>query len=94
MIVPYEDVSLNGLNCSFNTETSSGGGGGGGGYGGSRFDRSDRRDGEMVTQEDTIFVSGMGENASEEDVNTHFGSIGVIKVLCQNFNPIFVAYYY
>ena len=32
--MPYEDVSLNGLNCSFNTETSSGGGGGGGGYGG------------------------------------------------------------
>lgn len=31
-------------------------------------------------QEDTIFVSGMADDASEDDVKDHFGSIGIIKV--------------
>lgn len=60
--------------------------GGGGSYGGSRFDGGsrggDRSRGEsdLVMQEDTIFVSGMPDDASEDDVKDHFGSIGVIKV--------------
>lgn len=36
--------------------------------------------GEMIVQQDTIFVSGMGTDISEEDIAQHFGSIGVIKV--------------
>ncbi|KAH8235775.1 hypothetical protein KR032_007420 [Drosophila birchii] len=50
----------------------SGGGGGGGGGGGSSG-------GDMITQEDTIFVSGMDPNATENDIETHFGAIGIIK---------------
>lgn len=46
------------------------GGGGGGGGGGN----------DMVTQEDTIFVSGMDPAATEMDIETHFGAIGIIKV--------------
>lgn len=34
----------------------------------------------MVTQEDTIFVSGMNPDITEEDIADHFGSIGIIKV--------------
>jgi RNA-binding protein FUS len=34
----------------------------------------------MVTQEDTIFVSGMDPSISEEEICQHFGAIGVIKV--------------
>lgn len=34
----------------------------------------------MVVQEDTVFVSGMDENLTEEDIAQHFGAIGVIKV--------------
>lgn len=34
----------------------------------------------MVTQEDTIFVSGMNPDTNEDEIFTHFGSIGVIKV--------------
>ena len=33
-----------------------------------------------MTQEDTIFVSGMPDSATEDDVKDHFGSIGIIKV--------------
>ncbi|XP_011351863.1 RNA-binding protein cabeza isoform X2 [Ooceraea biroi] len=33
----------------------------------------------MVTQEDTIFVSGMDPSISEEEICQHFGAIGVIK---------------
>ncbi|XP_076452924.1 uncharacterized protein LOC143288393 isoform X5 [Babylonia areolata] len=61
------------------------GGGGGGGYGG----KSDRGGGggsggygggaDMEIQQDTIFVSGMGEDVTEEGMVQHFGSIGVIK---------------
>ncbi|XP_075157424.1 FUS RNA binding protein cabeza isoform X2 [Haematobia irritans] len=42
----------------------------GGGYGGG---------GDMVTQEDTIFVSGMDPEATELDIESHFGAIGIIK---------------
>jgi RNA-binding protein FUS len=35
---------------------------------------------DMVTQEDTIFVSGMNVETTEEEIATHFGAIGVIKV--------------
>ncbi|KAL6259458.1 hypothetical protein P5V15_009378 [Pogonomyrmex californicus] len=44
------------------------------GYG----DRNSGGDG-MVTQEDTIFVSGMDPSISEEEICQHFGAIGVIK---------------
>lgn len=32
-------------------------------------------------QEDTIFISGMSPSLTEDDVRTHFGAIGIIKVL-------------
>jgi len=35
----------------------------------------------MVTQEDTIFVSGMDPNINEVDIEAHFGAIGLIKVI-------------
>lgn len=34
----------------------------------------------MVTQEDTIFVSGMDPETTEDDIANHFGAIGIIKV--------------
>lgn len=34
----------------------------------------------MVVQEDTVFISGMDPNLTEEDIAQHFGAIGVIKV--------------
>lgn len=34
----------------------------------------------MVTQEDTIFVSGMDPQTNEDDIANHFGAIGIIKV--------------
>lgn len=34
----------------------------------------------MITQEDTIFIAGMNPSATEEDIATHFGAIGIIKV--------------
>lgn len=40
----------------------------------------DGGNGDMVTQEDTIFVSGMNPQSSEEDIAEHFGAIGIIKV--------------
>lgn len=36
--------------------------------------------GDMVVQEDTIFVSGMDPQTSEDDIANHFGAIGIIKV--------------
>lgn len=33
----------------------------------------------MITQEDTIFVSGMDPSTTEQDIETHFGAIGIIK---------------
>lgn len=41
--------------------------------------------GDMITQEDTIFVSGMSPNITEEDIEQHFGAIGVIKVICKRW---------
>lgn len=35
--------------------------------------------GDMVTQEDTIFVSGMDPRCDEEEIGRHFGQIGLIK---------------
>lgn len=35
---------------------------------------------ELTVMEDTVFVSGMNENATELDIQQHFGSIGIIKV--------------
>lgn len=37
----------------------------------------------MEIQQDTIFVSGMGDEVTEEGLVQHFGSIGVIKVTLQ-----------
>lgn len=34
---------------------------------------------EVTTQDDTIFVSGMDPEITENDINDHFGSIGIIK---------------
>lgn len=34
----------------------------------------------MVTQEDTIFVSGMDAQTTEDEIANHFGAIGIIKV--------------
>lgn len=48
--------------------------------GGSSSDRFRGESTDLVMQEDTIFVSGMPTNASEDDIKEHFGSIGVIKV--------------
>jgi RNA-binding protein FUS len=36
--------------------------------------------GDMITQEDTVFVSGMSPAMTEDDIQQHFGAIGVIKV--------------
>lgn len=47
------------------------------GSGGPPNDRS----GDFIVQEDTIFVSGMSPNTSEADIEQHFGSIGIIKVI-------------
>ena len=59
---------------------SAGGSGGGssGGGGGSRF--GGNGGGEMEIQEDTIFVQGLGPSITQEDLVSHFGSIGIIKV--------------
>ncbi|XP_046801985.1 RNA-binding protein cabeza isoform X2 [Lucilia cuprina] len=51
-------------------DMGSGGGNFGGGGGGG---------GDLITQEDTIFVSGMDPEATEMDIETHFGAIGIIK---------------
>lgn len=61
-------------------------GGGGGNYGGQ---------GDMEIQQDTIFVSGMGEDCTEEAMVQHFGSIGVIKVsflcVCHQDPPVWLC---
>ncbi|XP_055613426.1 RNA-binding protein cabeza isoform X3 [Uranotaenia lowii] len=36
-------------------------------------------DGEMVTQEDTIFIQGMTAETTESEIEERFGSIGLIK---------------
>lgn len=45
----------------------------------------------MVTQEDTIFVSGMDPSISEEEICQHFGAIGVIKVRIFIHGYLFIA---
>lgn len=35
----------------------------------------------LIVQEDTIFISGMDPDTSEEEIFSHFGAIGVIKVI-------------
>lgn len=47
-----------------------GGGGGGGGYGSG---------GDLIEQIDTVFVSGMPTHATEQEIEQHFGAIGLIK---------------
>ncbi|KAG8306916.1 hypothetical protein J6590_035994 [Homalodisca vitripennis] len=47
--------------------------GGGGGFGGGRGGD------DFIVQEDTVFVSGMSQNTSEDMIQQHFGSIGIIK---------------
>lgn len=43
----------------------------------------------MIIQEDTIFVSGMSSQTTEEDIACHFGAIGIIKV-----SPLWMFYMY
>ena len=50
-------------------------GGGGGGFSG------DRGGGDMITQEDTVFIQGMNPSTTEEELCQHFGAIGIIKVV-------------
>lgn len=45
---------------------------------------------DMVIQEDTIFVSGMSAQTSEDDIANHFGAIGIIKV---SFVKLILEYY-
>lgn len=52
-----------------------------GGVVGSNNDSSD-----LITQEDTIFVAGMNTESTEEEIATHFGAIGIIKVSAQILN--------
>ena len=53
-------------------------GSGGGGYSGGG--------GDLITQEDTIFFFWMDPEATEMDIETHFGAIGIIKVIFVFFN--------
>lgn len=68
----------------FHVVISGGSDRGGGGRGGLATDRGGdggfSRGDEYVVQEDTVFVSGMGLDTSESDIQNHFGSIGIIKV--------------
>lgn len=53
-----------------------------GGYGGGSSSSSGGggSGNDMITQEDTIFVAGMDPSTTEQDIETHFGAIGIIKV--------------
>ncbi|EAT43155.1 AAEL005394-PA [Aedes aegypti] len=68
------------------SQSSAGGGYGGnqsGGYSsgaGNKGSYNNKADsGEMVTQEDTIFIQGMNTETTKEEITERFGSIGVIK---------------
>ena len=50
-----------------------------------------RGGGDMEIQHDTIFVSGMGQDCSEQMLIEHFGSIGVIKV-CFLFGSVLLRF--
>ena len=85
--------SFNGMTVPFLGDRGSGGGfgksdRGSGGSGGSSYSGQ----GDMEIQQDTIFVSGMGEDCTEEAMVQHFGSIGVIKVgflcVCHHDPPV------
>ncbi|CAG5136385.1 unnamed protein product, partial [Candidula unifasciata] len=76
--------------AAFNKFADRGGrGGGGSGGGAGAVDRGAPGGGpggpgyglgqDMEVQEDTIFVSNMGQDVTEEIIIQHFGSIGVIK---------------
>ena len=40
----------------------------------------DTRTGDLIVQQDTIFISGMDPHTTENQIVSHFGAIGVIKV--------------
>lgn len=61
------------------------GGGGGGGFSG------DRGGGDMITQEDTVFIQGMNPSTTEEELCQHFGAIGIIKVLKYTINNTYTV---
>lgn len=44
------------------------------------FDHVTGDGGNLVVQVDTIFVSGMNPEINEDDIEQHFGAIGIIKV--------------
>ena len=39
-------------------------------------------EGDIITQEDTVFVQGLDESATPEQIAAHFGQIGMVKVYC------------
>ncbi len=43
-------------------------------------DRYGGGDPTMEIQHDTVFVTGLAPEVSEQDIGEHFGSIGIIKV--------------
>lgn len=49
------------------------------------IDGGSNSSGDMVVQEDTIFVSGMNAQTTEDDIANHFGAIGIIKVVYSTF---------
>lgn len=59
--------------------------GGGGGYGGDRGGGDRGSSGDMVTQEDTIFIQGMVPDTTESELCEYFGAIGTIKVINHNY---------
>lgn len=46
----------------------------------SLVESADTRAGDFITQEDTIFISGMSPRTTEGEIKQHFGAIGIIKV--------------
>lgn len=56
-----------------------GGGGGGGSWGGSSTGGGSMSGDDFVEQVDTVFVSGMSTEITEQDIEQHFGAIGIIK---------------
>ena len=81
----WECVCVGGRCNVFPMSAGGSGGGSSGGGGGSRF--GGNGGGEMEIQEDTIFVQGLGPSITQEDLVSHFGSIGIIKVrsYCNTF---------
>ena len=70
-------VKISPLSCCVPGNDRYGGGGGGGG-GGSNYSGSSS--GDMQEQPDTIFIQGLPEFITEEELCQQFGSIGMIKV--------------